>query len=142
MAERLKETPPQVIETESPDNGDVKLIERNANRLLKMINSGILTPEGGVRVIWRKHHKDQLTADQRMMCLDKLIDGLPEEVIEELTKPIGPKGETRLMQIAAEEETRAIPRGKTRERPSRGMRKHRRRMKAEARRKGELPPNF
>lgn len=142
MIERLKEIPPQVIETESPDNGDIKIIERNANRLLKMINSGVLTPEDGIRIIWRRHFKDRLNADQRIICLDKLIDGLPEEVATELTKPIGPKGKTRLMQIATEEETRAMPRGKTRERLSKGMRKHIRRMKAEARRRGELPPNF
>ena len=142
MAERLKQTPPQVIETVSPDNGDIKTIERYTNRLLRMVNSGFLTPEDGIRIIWRRHKKEKLNVDQRMICLDKLIDGLPEEVIEELTKPINPKGETRVMQIAAEEETRVMLRGKTRKRPSKGMRKHVREMKAEARRRGELPPNF
>lgn len=135
MDERLKQTPPQVIETVSPDNGDIKTIERYTNRLLRMINSGFLTPEDGIRIIWRRHNKEKLNVDQRMICLDKLIDGLPEEVIEELTKPISPRGETRLMQIASEEEVKPVPKER-RERLSRGMRKHRRRVKAEARHRG------
>ena len=141
MAERLEQTPPQVIETVSPDNGDIKMIERYTNRLLRMINSGFLTPEDGIRIIWRRHSKEKLNVDQRIICLDKLIDGLPEEVIEELTKPINPKGETHLMQIAAEEEAKAIL-PEARKRPSRGTRKHVRRVKAEARRRGESPPKF
>lgn len=148
MVENLKQGTLGPIETISfSDNGGSQQVEEIVAELREQIDSGGLTPEDGIRAVWRRSlvgGQERLTKDQRVRALRELLDSFSEEVLRELNRPINPEGQTHLAEIVAKEvkaakeaqkEREAMVRRITPKRPSKGMRKHIRNEKAERRRR-------
>lgn len=144
MKEILTSGPRRVIATQetNPSNNNNNIPESVLD-LGRRLVSDELGPEDSLRQVWRMSLAGELTPSQRQEGLKYLQSLFPPGVLTELSRPINPEGQTHLAQIAAEEVRAAKEAAKAREtmvrritpkKPSKGMRKHIRNEKAEARR--------
>jgi len=142
MAEKLREySDTKVDSPDSSGNGDSRLEQ------LKAKFSQGTSVEDCVQNLWLDHlrSRGEFPIDELKSTLNSFIDFLPQDLQADLTLPIpGDRAQRTLLIMIAEEARKEVEKEKKlavvkRDKPSREMAKHIRRVKSAQRRSGVLP---